>query len=358
MEERAGLVKRLLAWPFLAALVLSLLLHLLLLAAGGPFWGGVTAEIAFPIEASLEMAQAPPQPVPAAKPPPPQIPKPVISHPEPPKEMPEAEPAAPERTVVSANPVPEESPSQSEVTTPAMIPVAPEPAPVTEQRTSGQVLRPAVRQLPEQMEIRYAVAVGEDGFVAGEALYQWHARAGRYSLVSTIQATGLTALFIHGRIVQVSEGFMDDKGLHPEQYWLRRGERKQDSARFLWAQNRLDLGPRHGLQDLTAQAQDLLSFPFHLAMTTAEAEPDFVLGVTNGRRFKQYAFRNLGRTTIELGRERVEVLHLQGRREGEGTLDVWLDPARAALPIKVRTLDEKGKTMMLLLRSLRDADGG
>jgi hypothetical protein len=349
MGKGGAVILRLVSWPLLAAIGLSLLLHFFLLVSAAPFWVVVPTEIDFPIEATLEsLPAAPPaKPAPPAEKPPARlIPSPAAPGPEP---VP-----APESPIPAAAEVAE--PVATEVLAPAPRVEVAEPPSGAEppDQAPAPPLRRAMRQLPEDLEIRYAVAVGEEGFVVGEAVYQWHARQGRYSLVNTLQATGLAALFIHGRIVQVSEGTMDDEGLRPEQYWLKRGERKQDTARFIWSQNRLDLGGKRGVHDLTAQAQDLLSFPFHLAMTTREAEPDFSMGVTNGRRFKQYAFRNLGRSSIELGRQKVEALHLQGRREGEGTLDVWLDPARTALPIKVRTLDEKGKTMMLLLQSMRE----
>lgn len=351
MGKEGAVISRLVTWPLLATFGLSLLLHFLLLVSAGPFWVVVPTEVDFPIEATLESLPATPpaKPSPPAEKPPARL-MPAPAAPEP---GPVAAPA-PESPIPAAAVVAE--PKAAEVPAPAPRVEVAEPPTGAEPPDQASVppLRRAMRQLPADLEIRYAVAMGEEGFVAGEAVYQWHARQGRYSLVNTLQATGLAALFIHGRIVQVSEGTMDDAGLHPEQYWLKRGERKQDTARFIWSQNRLDLGSKRGVHDLTAQAQDLLSFPFHLAMTVREAEPDFSMGVTNGRRFKQYAFRNLGRTSIELGREKVEVLYLQGRREGEGTLDVWLDPARAALPIKVRTLDEKGKTMMLLLQSMRE----
>jgi len=217
--------------------------------------------------------------------------------------------------------------------------------------------REAVRELPRQWEIKYAVLVGEEGFAAGEAVDIWHLADGRDSLVSTVQAVGLAALFVQGRIVQVSEGDVDAHGLQPEHYWMKRGERRQETARFLWAQNRIDLGGKHGVHDLTPQAQDLLSFPFHLAMTVREGEPDFALGVTNGRHFKQYVFHNLGRESMRIGGRYLALLHLQGSRAGEGSLDVWLDPERAGLPVKVRTLDQKGQTMMLLLQEVRESAG-
>jgi hypothetical protein len=321
----------------------------------GHYWTPMPAEIEFPIEASL-VAEA------NEPPPPPPAPQRVIPAPDTASDQAPAEPLPPapqeaEVMAVAEGDVaePAESNGLPAETVPSFLAAADNPMPAPSDReVPARPLRPAVRVMPRQLEIKYAVLVGENGYVAGEAISLWHAREGRYSLVSTIRATGLTALFIKGHIVQVSEGSVDASGLWPEQFRLKRGERRQDSARFFWPQKRLDLGPRRGMHDLTPQAQDLLSFPFHLALTAREGEPDFTLGVTNGRRFKDYAFRNLGRVNLELGGHRIEALHLQGSREGEGTLDVWLDPERSGVPVKVRTLDQEGKAMMLLLESVRE----
>ncbi|NTV94050.1 MAG: DUF3108 domain-containing protein, partial [Thiobacillus sp.] len=210
-----------------------------------------------------------------------------------------------------------------------------------------------VRGLADNLVIHYRVQTGEDGagFVAGRATYIWHSRDGRYSLVSTLEATGLAALFISGRIVQVSEGTVDGAGLHPAQYHLQRNERKQDVARFGWSQNRLTMEGRPGVA-LTPQAQDLLSFPFHLAMTVREGEGDFTLGVTNGRKFNEFAFRVVGREVIDVAGRQLNTLHLHGEKTAEGTLDVWLDMDRSGLPVKVRTYDRKGKVAMMQLEGV------
>lgn len=342
--------------PLLAALFVSLMAHVVLLASTGRYWTLIPPEVDFPIEASLQ--EAPPAPPPQAHVPPapaPAVRKPVFVPPQPEP----VRPALPERgQEKETSAAIEPAAIQDKPIEPAASPDLPQPETVIPRQevpaAPTPLLRKTQRSLPGKLEIRYAVLMGEAGFVAGEAVYHWHARQGRYSLVSTLKATGLTALFIHGSIVQVSEGTLDASGLRPEQYWLKRGERKQDTARFLWPQNRLDLGDRRGVHELTPQAQDLLSFPFHLALTTREDEPEFSLGVTNGRRFKEYAFRSLGRVSLDLGGGKLGALHLQGRREGEGTLDVWLDPERAGVPVKVRTLDQQGKTMMLVLESMQD----
>jgi hypothetical protein len=332
-----------------AALAVSLLAHFLLLSSTGRFWTAMPEALDFPIEASLELP--PPAPAPAPARPQPRAPSAAASIPPVPAapEPVTASPPGPEPTL-GASIQPEPAPAEATLGEPGPPPAADEVAAVP-----APPLRRAVRQLARPLEIKYAVVVGEDGFTAGQAVYIWRPTPGRYSLVSTIQATGLTALFIPGSIIQVSEGRVDGRGLQPEQYLLRRGERRQETARFLWAQNRIDLGRKYGIHELTPEAQDLLSWPFHLAMTAREDEPDFSLGVTNGRRFSQYGFRSLGRKSVEVSGRSFATLHLQGGRAGEGSIDVWLDREGYGLPVKVRTQDLKGQTMMLVLEAVSEA---
>ncbi len=205
----------------------------------------------------------------------------------------------------------------------------------------------ALRQLPSQFKMTYAVKMGEDGFTAGRATYLWRSEKGRYSLVNTIEATGLASLFMSGRIIQLSEGAFDETGLRPEQYWLQRNARKQDSARFNWVAKQLSLSGGSEGASLLPQTQDLLSFPFHLAMTGRAGEAEFILSVTNGKRLQAYTFNVLGEEVLRMGESDVNVLHMQGRREGEGTLDVWLDLRHGGLPLRIKTLDMKGKAIVL-----------
>lgn len=339
-----GKASRTLLW----AVAVSLATHLLLFGTSGQRWFRPVAELAFPIEATLSVPL--PEPAPAM-----------------------AEPRPPGQPLAQSVPIPADAAvageSLQEPSAPIELPTVPLPVsepvavaePVSVPSRSSPVpvsapeppLRAALRQLPDSLLIRYGVQAGDGdaGFVAGRATYIWRVQKGRYSLVSTVEATGLASLFVSGRIVQVSEGTVAENGLRPAQYWLQRKERKQDTARFDWDLGRLILEGRES-QPLTPQAQDLLSFPFHLAMTARAGEPDFRLGVTNGRKFGEYGFRSLGRVSLEMQERRFDALHLQGTREGEGVLDVWLDLDRSGLPVRIRTLDRKGKVMELRLEAV------
>lgn len=205
----------------------------------------------------------------------------------------------------------------------------------------------AARSLPEHFTLRYAVHTGDDGMRLGEAVYEWRAVDGRYSLTSSAKAGGVAAIFLQGRLEQSSRGRLTPTGLKPEQYWLVKKEKKQDQANFDWNQGRLAQDGE--VLELPVSTQDLLSFPFHLAMTADAAATEWRLWVTNGRKLRDYQFRNLGREKLSIGDSEVETLHLQGARPGEGTLDVWLAPQRHWLPARIRTLDQKGRVTLLKL---------
>jgi len=330
-----------------SALLLSLAVHLLMLASAGSWWTAPVRDIPFPIEASLVLAE-PAHPAVAAPSLRPTRKKPArtVAATEPAsRPPPEPTPAAVAAPPPVAPPVETPPPAAPTEVPPVAEPPPATPPPAATPLPAGPM---AQRQLPERLNLRYAVQSGEGGFNIGQALYTWQQHDGHFSLVSIAQATGLASLFISGKLVQTSEGRVGEHGLQPEQYWLSRNEHRQDLAHFDWTQRRLVLSG-NGVE-LPAACQDLLSFPFHLAMTVDESVRDWTLWVTNGRKLRDYQFHNLGRERLILGENEVETLHLQGTRGDEGSLDVWLAPSRHWLPLRIRTLDQKGKVLMLILQ--------
>lgn len=328
---------------FFAACALSLVVHLGILGQSAFWLAPPASETPFPLAARLGLDEPPTAPKPLARS------KPAAAAPAP--VMPEPEPAPPPPVVPALHPatLPEPPSPARPAPLPAIVqPLPVEPAPTTPVSPD----RPAPRQLPAHVVLRYAVQTGEEGFGLGQAIYTWAAADGRYRLESVAEATGLISLFMSGRIVQGSEGRLTPEGLQPEQFAQMRGEKRQDSARFDWAGRRLYM---NGVEAaLPAQTQDILSFSFQLALSVREDDVgrEWRMAVTNGRRLNEYAFLLLGRERLELAREAVDVLHVRGIRSGEGSLDVWLAPARYWLPLRIRTLDTRGKVITLTLEDI------
>lgn len=333
---------------FVAALLLSLGVHLLLAGNTVMPWHAPASEIAFPIEALLSPATAAPvsappaarEPAHAGAAPPPATP--VVEAPV--AAAPSVASAPAETVAVAPEPAPEPLPAPAIETSPANV------APVAEAESTPMR---AVRKLPENMVLRYEVRSGEEGLSVGQATYTWRAAGDRYSLDSVAEATGLAALFTQARIVQSSEGRIGATGLQPERFAMERNRKRSYAARFDWEGRRLFL-PKDEVVALRDHTQDLLSFPFHLAMTIAETDAAWIQPVTNGRMLKGYRFVQVGRDTLQRDGKPLHTLHLRGTRAFEGSLEVWLAPELHWLPVRIRTEDSKGRVTDLSLTRLEN----
>ncbi len=333
--------------PLATAVTVSLALHLAMMFSSGVAWVLPKQEIEFPIEARLQAP--PPPPLPTPRPELPETrPTPAPLLPVADDTLPEAQDETPEQKIV-ATPTPE-------VPTPTPTP-EPEPAqPPAAEMQPPPPPRQTAHELPERLEMRYTVLVGNKGFVMGSARYLWESRDGRYVLKSTAEPTGVAAMFIHSRVIQTSEGQVDAWGLKPDRYLQQRGESRQYMAMFDWESRRLMQSGPDGSRPLADNAQDLLSFPFHLTLTARAEEPEFVLPVTDGRKMRDYTFRILGKERLKLHGRELDTLHLQGTREGEGTMDVWLAGELGGLPVQIRTYDQGGRMIMLVAEALPNSD--
>ena len=222
------------------------------------------------------------------------------------------------------------------------------PATATAETVSTTPL--AIRHLPEHLRLRFAVLYGDDGFKLGTTTYTWKAADGRYSLMSVAQASGLAALVMNGNVVNSSEGRITRQGLMPEHFWISRKNERKEFAQFDWPGQRLEL-PEGRVEALPAQAQDILSFVFHLAMTASNGT--WNLAVSNGKNLKDYRFSVVGIERMEVMGKPADTLHLQGVHKNEGNTDVWLGMNAGWLPVRIRNVDAKGKTIVQSLLQIQ-----
>src|SRR5574340_1549997 len=93
---------------------------------------------------------------------------------------------------------------------------------------------------------------------------------------------------------------------------------------------------------LPEQAQDLLSFAYHLALT-APHSGTVRLFITNGRKLDSYDYEVIGEESLETPLGPLVTQHLARRRgtSGEGA-EIWLAVDYHYLPVKARLIDKKG----------------
>lgn len=209
---------------------------------------------------------------------------------------------------------------------------------------------PPAEALPKSFKIRFSVQGNEGGLVLGKLDHVWQRKGDRYSLVGVAEASGLFALFYSGLLSQTSMGSITSAGLQPKSYWLQRG-RKSYSAQFDWDRQTARLGGPYGALPLASGAQDYVSVVYQLALFDHPVEGRVV--VIDGKRAKEYIYREIGLETIELPMGKVETLRIrigQGREEND--MDLWLRAQPPHLPVKMTLIDDKGRTGVLLAEAI------
>lgn len=330
----------------LIALLLSALAHLL--ASSGLIWP--TAQVPdlsgppiavvltpLPTPASLAPPASPPSDRLAADP----VPSlPTSASPPPPEQTPETTETNPKH-IPSTNAETAVADAETEPERPSVEPPTPTPP-------APPPKRPAV---PLGFTIRYVVQDGESGFTLGRLEHIWQSDGVRYSLSAVAQASGIMRLIYSGLLTQTSYGEITEEGLRPDSYWLQRGQR-QLRAHFDWTRMQADLGAERPPQALQPGTQDLLSVMYQVSLFPTPAEGR--VWVLDGKRLREYRYRELARETIELPIGQVPTRRFRVQAEGaEEFFELWLRETHPRLPVKIRLLGHRLGDAVLLAESIR-----
>lgn len=204
----------------------------------------------------------------------------------------------------------------------------PEPAPAAAVLSgSGRINFMVVREAP-RMNI-------------GRAVHRWEFPGdGSYRLSSTIETTGLVALFKSVRQSYESVGRLAASGLQPDHFRvLRKGHPSAEGAEFDWQQQQVTLLRDGSKQRIVRGTQDLLSLNYQLAYLAAP-ENGATIGVVTARKYERHDIDSHGEEEIETPAGRFRTLHL--RATGETLMDIWIALDYGRLPVKIRFTDKKG----------------
>ncbi len=162
-----------------------------------------------------------------------------------------------------------------------------------------------------------------------------------YRLSETWAGSGLLALL--GEVGRTSHGKVTACGLRPLEYEDRRPRRDVARARFAWDDGTLTQQFRDGpqAQPLPAHAQDRLSFLFASAFRAPGAGP-LEYHVADGKGVAHYVFEVAGREPLKVPAGDFDALRLVKRDEDGRTTQIWLDPARSFLPLRVLVVQKDG----------------
>ncbi len=195
---------------------------------------------------------------------------------------------------------------------------------------------------------------GESGTLVGEVVQTWRLAENRYVAESAAEAVGFASLFLGGRYVQRSEGELGPAGFVPYRYTVQDRRKPQpERAEFDWAAGEVRFTRRDKERHarLEPGTQDPLS-AVHQLYFMQPLPPGVMLHVATTRKLEAMLFQNMGVEEVITARGPVQARHVK-REELDGSItEVWLDPARGFLPVRIRTLNRNG---YLLDQRLREA---
>ena len=318
--------------PLLGAVLLAhaLLLGLLPVGVGDGWRGGVQPRVQVrqiaAVPAPAEAGPVEPAPPPPLPPPPP---APVAA-------APQAEPPASAAVVAQAAP-----PAAPEAAPPAEAPaaVASAAASPPDPDAGGQPLPVYATRLPAPVLLRYDL---RRGALQGSGELAWRPADGRYTL--SMEGTAFSIKVLDWR----SEGGIDSAGIAPERFVDRRRSRDVRAANFQRSgenAGRITFSGPQVSYPLHPGSQDRLSWMLQLSAIVEADAAAFVPGrqvhlfVVGARGDADvWTFTVEGRETLDLPAGRAaDTLRL--RREPRKPYDtlgeIWLDPARSHLPVRV-----------------------
>jgi hypothetical protein len=212
---------------------------------------------------------------------------------------------------------------------------------------------PAYRtRIPSSATITYQLT---RGLLSGTGTLDWRVAADGYEL----RLDGGMPL-IGTLITQTSRGHFDASGLAPQRYTEKRPGRSERAANFQRPEGRVSFSGGEQTQALVPGLQDRLSVMLQLAAIAAAGPqpppPNQMLSipvVTARGEVADWVLRFGGVQTIETPAGAIRAWRYV--REPvvvrDTRAELWLDPARNHLPVRVRFTDKKGEPLELLLQS-------
>lgn len=346
------------------AVLVSVLIHLVILANLHMHWPTEDDEDTETITATLDMPPAPAKSTPSQP-----IGIPIKPHHTPPKSInpqatenpPSDETPQPATTPVQPNIADATSSSNTEATTSSTaepVDTKPDntvPNPPADQTTSqptnsqASVVIPddlPVTPPPKKVTIEYDLNSGADTTLIGKTILRYEATSdGHYKLSNITDPKGLAALFLK-QWVQVSEGLVSDKGLQPNDFTYQFGDNpnKTRHAHFDWQARQLTMeaGKNTHTEPLVDGTQDMQSFMLQFMFVPPLTQMD--IHISNGKKVGliHYSFEGEEALNTKLGA--IDTLHIsKSRGDSEEKTELWLAPDYHHLPVKIRKTEKDGK---------------
>lgn len=212
-------------------------------------------------------------------------------------------------------------------------------APVTESKP------PAASKYPlKSATLIYDLSYGANPMRVGRVTHTWSNDGERYFAETVIEATGVFALLYGGKYIQRSWGVLGSSGLIPTEFTVQRGRPDRgETAQFDWEAGRVDFAWRGEKRTakLVSGTQDPISM-LHQIFFMQPLPAGKVFHVATSRKLGAYEYVFLGEEKVQTPLGEFQALHVRRKDDDADHVDVWLDPQRSYLPLRVYYVDRKG----------------
>jgi outer membrane biosynthesis protein TonB len=212
---------------------------------------------------------------------------------------------------------------------------------------SGDAAEAPEHQAYRHIETEFEVRRGSDSTTAGTAKIVFNSdENGRYTITSTTQAKGLTALFF-GTLIQKSEGTVTESGLMPNffKYQYGNDDKKMQYANFAWSDGTIEMNSPKGKKTghLAEGTQDLLSFMYQFMFTPPLTNMQITM--TNGKNLRTYTYSFEGEKPIATKLGELKTIHLVKNSAEDDKTEIWLATDYQFIPVKIRKTEKNGSVI-------------
>ena len=172
----------------------------------------------------------------------------------------------------------------------------------------------------------------------------------RYTIVSTTRATGLLAIFMPGKIILHSSGWVGDHGLKPLNFSdLREGdEGRNRSAEFDWNTMQLTMieHKQRTVVPLPDDTQDRISAMYQFLFLSLAKTDTLDFHMTNGSKLDIYNYRITHDQSVTVPLGTYKALYVASVPEkGSNRTEIWLAGEYVNFPYKIVITDPDGSSL-------------
>ncbi len=176
----------------------------------------------------------------------------------------------------------------------------------------------------------------------------------RYTIVSTTRATGLLAIFMPGKIILHSSGWVGDHGLKPLNFSdLREGdEGRNRSAEFDWNTMQLTMieHKQRTVVPLPDDTQDRISAMYQFLFLSLAKTDTLDFHMTNGGKLDIYNYRITHDQSVTVPLGTYKALYVASVPEkGSNRTEIWLAGEYVNFPYKIVITDPDGSSLSQVL---------